>query len=245
MTNSNFIFGYRSIIEAINAGKEIDKVILKKGSSGELYKELFDLVRQNEIPYQMVPVEKLNRITQKNHQGAIGFICPIEYQNMEEVLIRVFESAETPLMLVLDGITDVRNFGAIARSAKCAGVHAIVVPDKGSAVINADAIKTSAGALHEIPVCRVKSIGATIDYLLSSGLKIACATEKGSDVYYKCDFTGPMAIVMGAEDTGISHSVLRKADILCQIPIQGSIGSLNVSVAAGILMFDVVRQREN
>jgi 23S rRNA (guanosine2251-2'-O)-methyltransferase len=162
---------------------------------------------------------------------------------MENILIDLFERGETPFFLVCDGITDVRNFGAIARSASCSGVHAIIVPEKGSAIISGDAVKTSAGALHELPVCRVKSLETAVNYMQNSGLQIVCATEKGKDLYYENNYTGPLAIVMGAEDTGISEPLLRKADVLCQIPIQGPIKSLNVSVAAGILMFEVVRQR--
>ena len=237
------VFGIRAIIEAIYAGKQIDKVLLKKGVSGDLFKELFDTIRKYDIPYQMVPVERINRVTTKNHQGAVAFISAIEYQNLEEVLIRIFENGETPFILFLDGVTDIRNFGAISRSAIAAGVHAIVIPEKGSAVINSDSIKTSAGALYEIPVCRIKNTNVTIEYLKDSGLKIVCATEKGNDLYYNMDFNCPVAIIMGSEDTGISQSIIKKADCLCNIPIQGPVGSLNVSVAAGIFMFEVVRQR--
>lgn len=245
MNKPNFVFGIRAIIEAINAGKEVDKILLKRGASGDLYKELFDLISAHSIPYQYVPQEKLNRITKKNHQGAIAFMSAIEYQNLDEVLIRVFENGDTPFFLMLDGVTDVRNFGAITRSASCAGVQAIIVPEKGSAIINADAIKTSAGALHDISVCRVKNLSKTVEFLQTSGLKIACASEKASDLYYACQLTGPLAIVMGAEDVGISQSIIRRADILCKIPISGPISSLNVSVAAGVLLFEVVRQQHN
>lgn len=243
MTESNYIFGIRAVMEAILAGKEIDKVLLKKGLTGDLSKELFDIIRERSIPYQMVPIEKINRITRKNHQGALAFISPIEYQSIEEVLISVFEKGDTPFVVVLDGVTDVRNLGAIARSAECAMAHAIVIPEKGSASVGADAIKTSAGALHEIPVCRVKNLEKTIAYLSDSGLKIVCATEKGSDFYFQSDLTGPIAVVMGSEETGISYPIIRKADLLCKIPIMGKIGSLNVSVAAGIMFFEVIRQR--
>jgi 23S rRNA (guanosine2251-2'-O)-methyltransferase len=239
----NFIYGIRAIIEAIHAGREIDKVLIQKGLQGDLSKELVALIKERQLPIQMVPVEKINRITQKNHQGALAFVSMIEYQSIENILMSVFERGEMPLIMVLDGVTDVRNFGAIARSAECAGAHAIVVPEKGSAVINADAMKTSAGALNEIPVCRVKNLPRTVDYLKESGLAIACATEKGVDFYYQCDMNRPLAIVMGAEDIGISPAILREADMKCKIPINGQVGSLNVSVAAGILVFEAIRQR--
>jgi 23S rRNA (guanosine2251-2'-O)-methyltransferase len=242
-TLNNYVFGIRAIIEAIRAGKEIEKVLIKKGLVGDLSKELIDLVKEKGLVCQYVPIERINRITRKNHQGALAFISAIEYQSLENTLISVFEKGETPLVLVLDGVTDVRNLGAIARSAECAGVHAIVVPEKGSAVVNADAIKTSAGALHEIPVCRVKSLELAIKYLKNSGLSVSCASEKGGANYYDCNLTGPLALVMGAEDTGISTQLLKYADSTCKIPLLGKIGSLNVSVAAGILLFEVVKQR--
>ena len=237
------LFGLHAIIEAIHAGKELDKVLLKKGLEGDLYKELYSLLKQRGIPYQQVPIERINRVTNKNHQGALAFISPIEYQQIEDVLMNTFERGENPLIVVLDGITDVRNLGAIARSAYCAGAHAILLPEKGSALVTSDAIKTSAGALHEIPVCKAKHLPRAMDYLKESGLTIACATEKGAQDYFSCDFTGPLAIVMGAEDVGISPSILRVADVMCKIPVTGSIGSLNVSVASGILVFEAVRQR--
>jgi 23S rRNA (guanosine2251-2'-O)-methyltransferase len=240
---NNFIFGIRAIIEAIHAGKEIDKILIQKGLQGDLSKELLALVKERQLPVQMVPVEKINRITRKNHQGALAFISAIEYQSIDNILMSVFERGEVPLVVVLDGVTDVRNFGAIARSAECAGAHAIVIPEKGAAVINADAIKTSAGALHEIPVCRVKNLPRTVDFLKESGLTVVCATEKGVDFYYQCDLNRPVALVMGAEDAGISPAILRVADYLCKIPVHGQIGSLNVSVASGILLYEVVRQR--
>jgi 23S rRNA (guanosine2251-2'-O)-methyltransferase len=240
---NNYIFGIRSIIEAINAGKEIDKVLIKKGLTGDLSKELIDLLRENNVNCQYVPIERIDRITRKNHQGVLAFISAIEYQSLENTLISVFERGEVPLVVVLDSVTDVRNMGAIARSAECAGVHAIVVPEKGSAVVNADAIKTSAGALHDIPVCRVKSLDLAIKYLKNSGLTIACASEKGGQNYFNCNLSGPLAIVMGAEDTGISTALLKYADVTAKIPLMGKIGSLNVSVAAGILLFETVKQR--
>ncbi|RKD85189.1 23S rRNA (guanosine2251-2'-O)-methyltransferase [Mangrovibacterium diazotrophicum] len=237
------IFGIRAIIEAINSGKEIDKVLLQKGERGDLFKEAFDLIRQHEIPFQYVPVEKLNRITRKNHQGVIAFVSPVTFYDIENYLPTLFEEGKNPVILVLDQVTDVRNFGAIVRTAECAGVDAVLVPDKGAARINADAVKTSAGALHLVPVCRTKDLKKSVLYLQQSGLKIIAATEKSSENYIKTDYSGPVAIVMGSEEFGIDRQILDLADDRVQIPILGKIQSLNVSVAAGLLVYEVVRQR--
>ncbi len=240
---SDFLFGIRSVIEAVHSGKEIEKVLVKKGLQGELYDELIQTLKEAKISWQTVPVERINRATRKNHQGVIAFVSAITYQNLENILIGLFEEGKNPLVLVLDGITDIRNMGAIARSAECAGVHAIVIPEKGAAPINADAVKTSAGALHNIPVSRVSNLYKTVEYLRDSGLKIVAATEKGSNDYTKVDFSGPTAIVMGAEDKGVSNQILKVCDSGAKIPIVGKIGSLNVSVATGILVYEVLRQR--
>ncbi|WP_423127567.1 23S rRNA (guanosine(2251)-2'-O)-methyltransferase RlmB [Gaoshiqia sp. Z1-71] len=241
--NEDLIFGIRAVMEAINSGKEIDRVLLKKGEGGELYKEVFDLIRENQIPFQFVPLEKINRITRKNHQGVIAFISPITFYDIENYLPTLFEEGKNPLILVLDQVTDVRNFGAIVRTAECAGVDAVLIPEKGAAQINADAVKTSAGALHLVPVCRTRDLRKAVLYLQQSGLKVIAATEKSSDNYVKTDYTGPVAIIMGAEDSGIDRQILDLADERVQIPILGKIGSLNVSVAAGLLVYEVVRQR--
>ncbi len=241
---SDFLFGIRSVIEAIRSGKEIEKILVKKGLQGELYDELVDTMKEYGIAWQTVPVERINRATRKNHQGVIAFVSAITYQDLENTLIGLFEEGKNPLVLVLDGITDIRNMGAIARSAECAGVHAIVIPEKGGAPINADAVKTSAGALHNIPVARVKNLFKSVEYLQNSGLQIVAATEKGSKNYTEVDYTKPTAIVMGAEDKGVSSQLLKLCDEKAQIPIMGTIGSLNVSVAAGVLVYEVVRQRK-
>ncbi len=241
----DFLFGLRPIIEAILSGKEMDKILIKKGLTGELYHELMGLIRSGEIPYQIVPYEKLNRITRKNHQGVIGYISLISYSPIDEIIQRVFEAGESPLVLILDGITDVRNFGAIARSAEVAGAHALIIPEKGGAQINADAIKTSAGALMNIPVCRVRKLEATAKELQKSGLKIVGATEKGDKLYHEAEMSGPLAIVMGSEDKGISMEVQRYCDQLVKIPQHGKINSLNVSAAATVLLFETERQRYN
>jgi 23S rRNA (guanosine2251-2'-O)-methyltransferase len=239
----DMIFGIRAVIEAIQEGKEIDKVLIKKGLIGDLFKEMFDLIRIHQVPFQYVPIEKINRISRKNHQGVLAFISPVALQRIEDIIPTLYEDGKTPLVLVLDQVTDVRNFGAIVRSAECAGVHAIVIPDKGSARINADAVKTSAGALHLVPVCRTRSMKETVSYLKESGLKMVAATEKAQAVYTNADMTGPMAIIMGSEDTGIDPRLLAMADLQVKIPILGQIESLNVSVAAGLLIYEVVRQR--
>ncbi|MCW3807691.1 23S rRNA (guanosine(2251)-2'-O)-methyltransferase RlmB [Plebeiibacterium marinum] len=240
---SDFLFGIRSVIEAINSGKEIEKVLVKKGLRGELYDELLETMKEANISWQSVPVERINRATRKNHQGVIAFVSAITYQDLENSLIQVFEDGKNPLVLVLDGVTDIRNMGAIARSAECAGVDMIVIPEKGGAPINADAVKTSAGALQHIPVCRVKNLFKAVDYLKKSGLQIVVATEKARDNYTKVDFSVPTAIVMGAEDKGVSAQVMKISDADTKIPIVGKISSLNVSVAAGILIYEAVRQR--
>ena len=243
--NKNYIYGIHSIIEAINSGKEIDKLILSKQAGGELFKDLFTLARANNVPTQFVPLEKLNKITFKNHQGAIAYISEVSFHKIEHIIPTLYEEGKTPFILILDSITDVRNFGAIVRTAECAGVHAIIIPDKGSAPVNSDAVKTSAGALHSVPVCRVKSLNQVISYLKNSGIRIVAATEKVKNRYYETDFSLPTAVIMGSEDEGIQESLLQLADDSVCIPLSGNIASLNVSVAAGILLFEVLKQRTN
>jgi 23S rRNA (guanosine2251-2'-O)-methyltransferase len=237
------VFGIRTIIEAIKSGKEIENLYLQRGLSGGIILELRALINEKEIGYQLVPVEKLNRLTPKNHQGAVAFISPIIYDKIENIIPAIYEKGEVPLILILDGITDVRNFGAIARTAECAGVHALVVPSKGSAQINPDAIKTSAGALYKIPVCRHDSLFKTVKFLQESGLQMVACTEKTNDFLYQPDYTVPTAIIMGSEESGISTDLIRISDYLAKIPMYGDIESLNVSVSAGILLYEAVRQK--
>lgn len=232
-----------SIIEALKAGKEIEKVLIKKGLTGDLNNELFSLIKEFSIPFQYVPIEKINSITRKNHQGAIAFLSQITYDNIENILPSVYEKGEEPFFIILDKVSDVRNFGAICRTAECAGVHAVIIPSRGSAMINADAVKTSAGALHRLPVCRELNLKDTINFLKDSGLKIVSATEKSSDEYFKADLTGPIAIIMGSEDEGVSAEYLKLSDKRLIIPLQGEVQSLNVSVAMGIIAYEVVKQR--
>ncbi len=243
MNDEDFVFGTRAVIEAIRNGKTVDKVLIKKGLKNELFSELNQLIRENGIASQYVPVEKINRITRKNHQGVLAFISPIEFDNLDTVLPGIFESGKTPLLLVLDQITDVRNFGAIVRSAECAGVQTVIIPEKGMARIGADAVKTSAGAIHHLPICKVRNLEHTVRYLKESGLSIVAATEKGDKVYTDADFSGPVAIIMGSEDVGISDNLLQLADQQLKIPIMGQIESLNVSVSAALMIYEAVRQR--
>lgn len=240
---SEMIFGVRAVIEAIQAGKEIDKILVKKDIQSDLSKELFAVLKGTLIPVQRVPVERINKFTRKNHQGVLAFVSSVTYQRVEEQVPFFFEQGKNPFFVMLDGVTDVRNFGAIARTCDCAGVDAIIIPAKGSVSVNADAMKTSAGALHTLPVCREKNLKETLQYLKNSGFKIIAATEKGDYEYTKADYTGPLCLIMGAEDTGVSYENLALCDEWVKIPIMGSIESLNVSVAAGVLMYEALKQR--
>jgi 23S rRNA (guanosine2251-2'-O)-methyltransferase len=237
------IFGIRPVLEAIKAGKEIEKLLIQKDQHSLLINELVALAYTHKIPVSKVPVEKLDGITRKNHQGVICFISAITYSSLDNIISETYQKGLNPLVLILDRITDVRNFGAIARTADCLGVHAIVVPSRGSAQITGDAIKTSAGALNFIPVCREDNLKNTITYLKENGLKIFGCTEKADKNIFQCDFSGPAAIMMGSEEDGISEEYLRKADETGKIPLTGNIASLNVSVAAGMVLYEVVRQR--
>ena len=239
----NFIFGIHAVHEPVQAGKDLDKVLVRRGAGSDLLKKLLGVLSRMEISVQQVPVEKLNRITGKNHQGVIAFLSEVSYVDITTLLPSIFEKGEDPLILLLDGVSDVRNFGAIARSAECAGVHAIVIPAAGSAAINADAIKTSAGALHRIPVCRHRDLLTVMRFLKESGLRLFAATEKATDSMYDADMTGPAGLVLGSEDTGISPQLLKIADAWVSVPMKGTIASLNVSVAAGVMLFEMLRQR--
>lgn len=243
VNKSEIIFGVRAVIEAVEAGKEIDKILVKKDIQSDLSKELFAALRGQMIPVQRVPVERLNRVTRKNHQGVIAYMAAVTYQKAEDLVPFLYEQGKNPFFVALDGVTDVRNFGAIARTCECAGVDSIIIPMKGSVSVNADAVKTSAGALHTLPVCREQSLNTTLQFLKASGFRILAATEKGNHDYSKADYTGPICLVMGAEDTGISSENLALCDDWMTIPILGNIESLNVSVAAGVLIYEAVKQR--
>lgn len=238
-----FIYGTRAIIEAIQAGKEIEKLLVQKEVRNELISELMTTAKAHGVPVTKVPQEKLSRITRKNHQGAIAFISAISYTSLDHIVSSTFEKGDTPLLLVLDRVTDVRNFGAIARTAECAGAHGIIVPSRGSAQVNSDAMKTSAGALHYIPVHRSHNLKETLKELQNSGIQVVACTEKGSDSLYDINLTDPVALLMGSEEDGISPEYLRLADHMCKLPINGQIESLNVGVAASVSLYEAVRQR--
>lgn len=238
----NIIFGIRPVAEAIEAGKEIERIYIRKGGDSQLLNDLRDLCLRHRLRVQEVPVEKLNRLTRGNHQGAVAQIAAIGYVGLDDLLERVPDD-ETPLLVVFDGVTDVRNFGAIARSAECAGAHGLVTPLKNSAPVNGEAIRASAGALSNIPVCRVGSVRTTLLTLKSEGFQIVAATEKSRKLLYDADLRRPTAIVMGAEDKGISREVLKLCDEQLAIPLVGKTESLNVSAAAAVMLFEVVRQR--
>ena len=242
MGKPNLIFGMHPLLEALEAGREIDKILLKRGLRSEEVSRITALARERTIPLQIVPEERLTRLTRKQHQGVIAFISEIEYTPLETLIPMLYEAGRSPFVLLLDGLTDVRNFGAIARTAECAGVDALIIPERGSVTVTADAIKTSAGALHRLPVCRVSSIMSAVSLLQASGLKIVAASEKARDVYTDTELRLPLGLVLGAEDEGVSEEVLRRADHIVRIPQVGAIGSLNVSVAAGILIYEIVRQ---
>jgi 23S rRNA (guanosine2251-2'-O)-methyltransferase len=239
-----YVFGIHPVTEAINSGREVNKVYIRKGLKNEPFNELFQKIRELSIPFQFVPNEKLNSLTGRNHQGIIAELSSIEYKNLEEIIQRTYEEGRDPFIIVLDRITDVRNFGAIARTAECAGVDAIVVPEKGSVTVTPDAIKTSAGALNRVAVCRKKDLVETVAYLKESGISIAAATEKARYDYFNTDLRGPVALIMGSEESGISKPLLEISEKLIRIPMAGSIESLNVSVACGIIAFEIVRQRK-
>lgn len=243
--NNNLIYGIRAITEAINSGKDIDKVVFQRGISGQIFKDLFALVREKNIPFQYVPVERLNRYTRGNHQGAIAFVSPIPYQSIYDILPSIYENGHVPFLLLLDRVTDVRNMGAIVRSAECAGVDAVIIPSKNSAQINEDAIKTSAGALFSTPVCRHDNLVEIVEYLQQSGVQVLGCNEKASKNYYELNYTLPTCIVMGNEYEGIAPILAQACDHIISIPMAKNsvIDSLNVSVATGIMLFEVCRQR--
>ena len=240
---NEMIFGIRAVLEAMQAGKEIDKILVKKDLQGELARDLFAALKGRDIPVQRVPIERLNRITKKNHQGVVAFIPAVSYQKAEDLVLFLFEQGKNPFFVALDGITDVRNFGAIARTCECAAVDSIIIPATNSVSVNADAVKTSAGALHKLPVCRERSLTDTLRFLKESGFRLIATTEKGDYDYGMADYKGPLCIIMGAEDKGVSYENLALCDEWVKIPMLGSIESLNVSVAAGILIYEAVKQR--
>ncbi len=245
MKREGGIFGLRPVIEAIESGKTIDKLFVQKGLQGEIFSQLRKLITEYDIPTSYVPVEKLNRLTGKNHQGIYAFLSPIDFDSIENVLPQIYEQGKTPFLLILDRVSDVRNFGAIARTAECVGIDAIIVPMKGSASVNADAIKTSTGALYNIPVCKEHNLKKTVEYLQQSGISTVAASEKSEKLLYDADFSTPVAIIMGSEEDGISDNLLKISDNIIKLPMAGQTASLNVSVACGAILYEAVRQRIN
>lgn len=243
--NKQYIFGIRPVMEAIEAGKQIDKIMIGKTLKGELVHELLNLAHDAGLPVQRVPVERIDRVTRKNHQGVLAMLSAVEYYKLEQLVPLFFENGENPFIVVLDGVTDVRNFGAIARTCECAGVSTIVIPERGSVSVNADAVKTSAGALNFLPVCRESNLVSAIKYLRNSGFRIVGTSDSNACDYTDVDYTGPTVLVMGSEDKGISESIMKLCENRVVIPEYGNIKSLNVSVAAGIMIYEVVRQRRN
>jgi 23S rRNA (guanosine2251-2'-O)-methyltransferase len=243
MKKESIIYGVHPLLEAIQAGKTIEKVLLQRGLSPETQNKIAPLLREHNIPMQLVPKAKLDFITTRNHQGVLAYISPVEYYDLAWIIPTIYERGEVPLILVLDRITDVRNFGAICRSAECAGVHAVVIPMRGAAQINHDAVKTSAGAVMRLPICKVNSLKDTLHYLGESGMQIISCEEHGTETYYKADLTIPMVLVMGSEEDGISPPIRPYITKAVRIPMSGQTESLNVSVAAGVVLFEVLRQR--
>lgn len=243
--DTEYVYGIRAIMEAIENGKEVETVLIRENTHGPLMGELRKLLKSKAIPSKILPTKAFQRFKDQNHQGVLAALSPIQYDNLEWLLPGLFEKGETPFILVLDGVTDVRNFGAICRTASCFGVHAVVVPVKGSATINDFAIKASAGALFHIPVCRVKSLPAAFTFMKESGVRLIACSEKGEHEYFQSELTSPLALIMGAEDRGISPSLLNEVDEILRIPITGPIASLNVGVAAGIALSEIHKQRLN
>ncbi|MFZ1688778.1 MAG: 23S rRNA (guanosine(2251)-2'-O)-methyltransferase RlmB [Flavobacteriales bacterium] len=237
------VAGIRPVTEALAANRNIEKLLVRRDSGHAALREIKQLALEREIPWQPVPLEKLDRMTTTEHQGVIALLSPVEEQNLDEVIARAYERGETPLIVALDGVTDVRNVGAVSRSAECFGAHAVLVPKQGSARLGSDAVKSSAGALLRVPVCRAMDFSGALKRAQEHGLRIVACTEKGSGEVGEADLRGPLVLVMGAEDTGVSPQVLRLAEDLVRIPMIGSIGSLNVSVATGIALYAALKQR--
>lgn len=239
----DMVFGTRALIETIKSGKQIEKIFVQKGLKNELFSELNDLIRQHRLGVSKVPVEKLNRLTRKNHQGVIAFVSPVTYVPLHNIVSSSYENGRTPLVLILDRITDVRNFGAICRTAECTGVNAVVIPSKGGALINSDAVKTSAGALNYLSICKEDNLLNTVTYLKDSGFQVIACTEKTDKLIFDMEYNIPTAIIVGSEEDGISDELIRVSDESAKIPLHGEIGSLNVSVAAAVVLYECLRQR--
>ena len=243
MEKTETIFGTRAVMEAILAKREIEKVFIQAGLNNDLIKELITLAKRNSVPFTFVPQQKLNSLSSKNHQGVVCVLSAVQYAALEDIIDKIYSEGKEPFLLILDRVTDVRNFGAIARTAECAGINAIVMGDKGNAPITGDAMKTSAGALSYLPVCRTNNMKKTIQYLKESGIQVIACTEKADKALYELDFKSPVALIVGSEEDGISTQLLKEADHVVKIPMRGKIESLNVSVATGIAIYEVLRQK--
>ena len=237
------IYGTRAVIEAITAGKEIERVLIQSGLNNDLVRELINVAKEHQTPIAFVPGEKLKRLSTKNHQGVICFLSSISYASLDNIIDHAYNAGREPFLLVVDRITDVRNFGAIVRTAECGGVDGIIIPDKGNAPLSSDAMKTSAGALNHVPVCRAKDLKKTIRFLQDNGIRVVAFTEKATKEIFDIPLTGPIGLIFGSEEDGIDEELLRSADELAKIPMKGKINSLNVGVAAGIAIYEVVRQK--
>ncbi|MCE7863091.1 MAG: 23S rRNA (guanosine(2251)-2'-O)-methyltransferase RlmB [Bacteroidetes bacterium CHB5] len=244
MEKSDMIFGTRAVIEAIRAGREIEKIFVQAGLNNDLIKELIQVAKSKGAPFTFVPQQKLNRLSSKNHQGVICLLASVSYANLEGIVDKAYQEGREPFLLIVDRVTDVRNFGALARTAECAGLDAMVMGDSGNAPLTGDAMKTSAGALSHLPVCREKDLKKTVRFLKENGIQIIACTEKASDLIYDIDLNTPLALIVGSEEDGISPQLLKDADRLAKIPMSGKISSLNVSVAAGISIYEAVRQKQ-
>lgn len=243
ISNTDMIYGTRAVIEAIRAGKQIEKILIQTGLNNDLIRELTGVAREHNLPVTYVPQEKLNRLTTKNHQGVVCMLSAISYAQVNDLIDFAYSEGREPFFIILDRITDVRNFGAIARTAECAGVTGIIIGDKGNAPITSDAMKTSAGALNHLPVCREDNLKKTLKFLRDNGIMVVACTEKAEKEIYEVKFDQPVALIMGSEEDGISDVLLRECDELVRIPMKGKIESLNVSVATGVAIYEVVRQK--
>ncbi|MEJ0054731.1 MAG: 23S rRNA (guanosine(2251)-2'-O)-methyltransferase RlmB [Bacteroidota bacterium] len=243
MDKLDLIYGTRAVIEAVRAGRQIDKIYLQTGVNNDLMKELVNTLKEHDVPYSWVPLEKINKLTTKNHQGVVGFLSAAVFASLQSLIDLAYSEGRTPFFLLLDRITDVRNFGAVARTCECAGLDALVIEEKGNAPITSDAVKTSAGALHHLPVCRVKSLKQAMKDLQENGIQVIACTEKASKNLYELDLSTPTALIMGSEEDGVAPALISEADASAKIPMKGKIESLNVSVAAGVAIYEVVRQK--
>lgn len=239
-----FLYGIHPVMEAVKAGRRFDKVLLKQGLEGQQFRELYGLLGEKNIPYQFVPIDRLNRAVRGAHQGVVAYISQIDYVELEDMVNNALAKTASPILVILDGVSDVRNLGAIARTLECVGGNGIIVPTKGGAAINAEAIKASAGALMRMDTCRVPNLRYAAYFLKQSGFRLVAATEKVDNYIYNVDLTGPIAVIMGSEGKGISSAMLELADVKAAIPMAGEIGSLNVSIAAAVMLYEAVRQRQ-